>query len=275
MPARIITVTSGKGGVGKTTTTANLATGLAFLGKKVLAIDTDIGLRNLDVVLGLENRIVYDLVSVVEGRCNVRQALIKDKRLAALYLLPASQTRDKSAVTPTDMVRLTDDLRDQFDFIIIDCPAGIEQGFTNALAPADEVVIVTTPEVSAVQDADRVIGIVEAAKKPTPKLVINRLRINMVRRKDMMDAPGCARAARHPAARCHSRRRERDRVQQPRRAGRPGAQVGCRQSLPGCCSSHHRRQRAACQVGVAGRHVAALEEHGALRAKLHNGYIVR
>ena len=189
MPATILTITSGKGGVGKTTTTANLAAALALLGKRVVAIDTDIGLRNLDVLLGLENRIVYDLISVIEGQCSLRQALIKDKRLAALYLLPASQTRDKSAISAQDMVRLCQEMRPDFDYVLIDSPAGIEQGFHNALAPADDVIIVTTPDISAVQDADRVIGIVETAKKPMPHLIINRLRINMVRRKDMMDAP--------------------------------------------------------------------------------------
>ena len=189
MAATTITITSGKGGVGKTTTTANIGAGLALLGKRVVVIDTDIGLRNLDVVLGLESRIVYDLVAVVEGRCRLRQALIKDKRLAELYLLPASQTREKSAVSPQDLVRVSEDLRTDFDFILIDSPAGIEHGFKTALAPADEIIVVTTPEVSAVRDADRVIGIVEQAKKPLPRLIINRIRLDMVRRKDMMDTP--------------------------------------------------------------------------------------
>ncbi len=189
MAATTITVTSGKGGVGKTTTTANVGAGLALLGKRVVVIDTDIGLRNLDVVLGLESRIVFDLVAVVEGRCQVRQALIKDKRLAELYLLPAAQTREKSAVSSQDLTRVCQDLRKDFDFILVDSPAGIEHGFKTALAPADEIIVVTTPEVSAVRDADRVIGIVEQAHKPLPRLIINRVRIDMVRRKDMMDTP--------------------------------------------------------------------------------------
>jgi len=189
MPATTLTITSGKGGVGKTTTTANLAAGLALLGKRVVAIDTDIGLRNLDVVLGLDDRIVYDLVSVVEGRCVLRQALIKDKRLTALYLLPASQTHDKTAITPRDMIRICDELRPSFDFILIDCPAGIEQGFQNAIAPADDAIVVTTPDVSAVQDADRVLGLIEREKHVRPRLIINRLRPSMVRRKDIMDVP--------------------------------------------------------------------------------------
>lgn len=185
--ARVITITSGKGGVGKTTTTANLSVALAQLGYKVAAIDADIGLRNLDVVLGLENRIVYDIVDVVEGRCRLRQALIRDKRLPELYLLPAAQTRDKTAVSPADMVRLCDQLRAEVEFVFIDSPAGIEQGYKNAIAPADEVLIVTTPEVSAVRDADRIIGLVEAAEKGPARLIINRIKPELVRKGDMLD----------------------------------------------------------------------------------------
>ncbi len=186
MAARILTITSGKGGVGKTTATANLGVALALQSQRVVTIDADIGLRNLDVVMGLENRIVYDLIDVVEGRCRLRQAMIRDKRLSELYLLPAAQTRDKTAVSPEDMVRLTDQLRSEFDFIIIDSPAGIEQGFKNAIAPADEVLIITTPEVSAVRDADRIIGLVEAEEKGPAHLIINRLRPDMIRREDML-----------------------------------------------------------------------------------------
>lgn len=182
----VIVITSGKGGVGKTTTTANIGTGLALLGKKVVLIDTDIGLRNLDVVMGLENRIVYDLVDVIEGNCRVKQALIKDKRYDGLYLLPAAQTRDKSAVSPTQMVKLCGEIRDDYDYIIIDCPAGIEQGFKNAIAGADKAVVVTTPEVSAVRDADRIIGLLEANEIRNPKLLVNRVRPEMVKRGDMM-----------------------------------------------------------------------------------------
>lgn len=187
MSAIIITITSGKGGVGKTTTTANLSAALASQGKKVVAIDADIGLRNLDVVMGLENRIVYDLVDVVEGTCRLRQAMIRDKRLNDLYLIPAAQSRDKTAVTPGDMIELTNQLRDEFDFIIIDSPAGIEQGFKNAIAPADRVLIVTTPEVSAVRDADRIIGLIESDEKGPGDLIINRLRHDMVKRGDMLN----------------------------------------------------------------------------------------
>jgi septum site-determining protein MinD len=186
MVAKVVTITSGKGGVGKTTATANIAAALAVDGSKVICIDSDIGLRNLDVVLGLENRIVYDLVDVVEGRCRLRQAMIRDKRLPELFLIPAAQTRDKSAVTPSDMVRLCDDLRMEFDWILIDSPAGIERGFRNAIAPADIVVVVTNPEVSAVRDADRIIGLVEAEEKGPTRLIINRIKPAMVRRGDML-----------------------------------------------------------------------------------------
>lgn len=184
--AKVITITSGKGGVGKTTATANIGAALAALGHKVVCIDADIGLRNLDVVMGLENRIVYDIVDVVEGRCKLRQALIRDKRLEELYLIPAAQTRDKNAIAPKDMLRVADELRKDFDYIIIDSPAGIERGFKNAIAPADEIVIVTNPEVSAVRDADRIIGIVEAEQKGPAKLVVNRINMELVERGDML-----------------------------------------------------------------------------------------
>ncbi len=187
MAGRIITLTSGKGGVGKTTVTANLGVALARCAQRVVCVDADIGLRNLDVVMGLENRIVYDLVDVVEGRARLRQALIKDKRLPELQLLPAAQTREKSAVTEKQMIKLCEDLRKDFDFVLIDSPAGIEHGFKNAVAPADEIVIVVTPEVSAVRDADRVIGLVDANEKTPPRLIINRLRPAMVRRGEMLD----------------------------------------------------------------------------------------
>lgn len=186
MSATVITITSGKGGVGKTTTTANLGVALGMLSQRVVIIDADIGLRNLDVVMGLENRIVYDLVDAVEGHCRLRQALIRDKRLSELYLLPAAQKRDKSAVSPEQMVAVCDELRPDFDFILVDSPAGIEQGYRNAVAPADRVVIVTTPEVSAVRDADRIVGLVEAGEKGPALLIINRLNSEMVRRGQMM-----------------------------------------------------------------------------------------
>ncbi len=186
MAGKVITITSGKGGVGKTTTTANLGTALALLGKKVAVVDADIGLRNLDVVMGLENRIVYDIVDVVEGRARLKQALIKDKRLPELALLPAAQTRDKNAVSPNQMKALCALLREDFDFVLIDCPAGIEQGFRNAIAGADDVLIVTTPEVSAVRDADRIIGLVESSGLPHPRLILNRIKPKMVARGDMM-----------------------------------------------------------------------------------------
>ena len=184
--SEVIVITSGKGGVGKTTTTANVGTGLAQLNKKVVLIDTDIGLRNLDVVMGLENRIVYNLVDVVEGSCRIKQALIKDKKYPNLSLLPSAQTRDKSSVTPEQMKKLTDELREEFDYILLDCPAGIEQGFQNAIAGADRAVIVTTPEVSAIRDADRIIGLLEANEIKQTQLIVNRLRMDMVKRGDMM-----------------------------------------------------------------------------------------
>ena len=186
MGARVIVITSGKGGVGKTTTTANIGASLAEKGHKVLLIDTDIGLRNLDVVMGLENRIVYDLIDVIEGRCRVSQALIKDKRCPNLVLLPAAQIRDKNDVNADQMKELISSLKDSFDYILIDCPAGIEQGFKNAIAAANEAVVVTTPEVSATRDADRIIGLLEAAGIKNPRLVINRLRIDMVKDKNML-----------------------------------------------------------------------------------------
>ncbi|AHF10825.1 MULTISPECIES: septum site-determining protein MinD [Dehalobacter] len=182
-----IVVTSGKGGVGKTTTTANLGTALAFAGFKVALVDTDIGLRNLDVVMGLENRIVYDIVDVTSGSCRIKQALIKDKRFNSLHLLPAAQTKDKTAVSPDEMEVLCEELREEFDYTLIDCPAGIEQGFYNAIAGADKAIVVTTPEVSAVRDADRIIGLLESADLRNPKLIINRIRPRMVKQGDMMD----------------------------------------------------------------------------------------
>ena len=186
MGARVIVITSGKGGVGKTTTTANIGAALADKGHKVLLIDTDIGLRNLDVVMGLENRIVYDLIDVIEGRCRVSQALIKDKRCPNLVLLPAAQIRDKNDVNTDQMKELIFSLKESFDYILIDCPAGIEQGFKNAIAAANEAIVVTTPEVSATRDADRIIGLLEAAGIKNPRLVINRLRIDMVKDKNML-----------------------------------------------------------------------------------------
>ncbi len=184
--SEVIVVTSGKGGVGKTTTSANVGTGLAKLNKKVVLIDTDIGLRNLDVIMGLENRIVYNLVDVIEGNCRAKQALIKDKRYPNLFLLPSAQTRDKTSVTPEQMKKLTDELREEFDYIILDCPAGIEQGFKNAIAGADRALVVTTPEVSAIRDADRIIGLLEANEMKRTDLIVNRVRMDMVQRGDMM-----------------------------------------------------------------------------------------
>ena len=184
--SEVIVITSGKGGVGKTTTTANVGTGLAMLNKKVVMIDTDIGLRNLDVVLGLENRIVYNLVDVVEEKCRLKQALIKHKKYDNLFLLPSAQTRDKDSVTPEQMKNLVDELRAEFDYILLDCPAGIEQGFRNAIAGADRALVVTTPEVSAIRDADRIVGLLEANDLRKIDLILNRLRVDMVKRGDML-----------------------------------------------------------------------------------------
>ncbi len=186
MAGKVLTITSGKGGVGKSTTSANLALGLALSGKKVVAIDLDIGLRNLDMILGLENRIVYDVVNIVEKTCKLNQALIKDKRTENLFLIAAAQTRDKSAVTSEQIKELAEELKKDYDYIILDSPAGIEGGFKNAMEPADEVIIVTTPEISAVRDADRVIGILEANSKTETNLIINRIDPTLVKRGDMM-----------------------------------------------------------------------------------------
>mgnify|MGYP001251300800 CR=1 FL=1 len=183
-----IVITSGKGGVGKTTTTANLGTALALQGKKVCLVDTDIGLRNLDLILGLDNRIIYDLVDVIEGRCKVHQALVKDKRVDdKLFLLPAAQTTDKNAVTPEQMKNLIDELKREYDYVLIDCPAGIEQGYRNAVAGADSAIVVTTPEISAVRDADRIIGLLEKEPINPPKLIINRIKKDLISQDDMMD----------------------------------------------------------------------------------------
>ena len=182
----VIVITSGKGGVGKTTTTANIGIDLSSAGKKVLVIDTDLGLRNLDVVLGLENRIVYNLVDVIESKCRLKQAVIKDTRFENLYLLPSAQTKDKTSVSPEQMKKLIDELKDDYDFILLDCPAGIEQGFKNAIAGAQRSIVVTTPEVSSIRDADRIIGLLEASGIRKNELLINRLRVDMVRRGDMM-----------------------------------------------------------------------------------------
>lgn len=184
---RAIVVTSGKGGVGKTTTSANIGTTLALAGKKVCLVDGDIGLRNLDVMMGLENRVVFDLVDVIEERCQLKQALIKDKRFdERLFLLPASQTKDKSAVTPEVFATMVAQLKDDFDYVIIDCPAGIEQGFRNAVAGADEAIVVTTPENTAVRDADRVVGLLEKESLSSRKLIVNRLRQQMVESGEML-----------------------------------------------------------------------------------------
>lgn len=187
MSGRVIVITSGKGGVGKTTTNANIGTALAKAGNKVVMIDTDLGLRNLDLLLGLENRIVYTIVDVVEERCKLKQALVKDKKNPNLCLLAAAQTRDKTAVTEEQLKDICDKLKEDFDFILVDCPAGIEQGFQNAVAGATEAIVVTTPEMSAVRDADRIIGLLEAKEEiKSYKLLLNRVRPNLIKSNDMM-----------------------------------------------------------------------------------------
>ena len=186
MGARVIVITSGKGGVGKTTSTANVAVALAKKGKKVVAIDADIGLRNLDMVMGLESRVVYNFIDVIEKNCRLNQAMVRDKRVENLYLLPAAQTRTKDAVTPEQMAELCEQLRPDFDFIILDCPAGIEGGFRNAAAGADEALVITTPEVPAVRDADRIIGMLESMGKSPIRLIINRFRAAMVQNNEML-----------------------------------------------------------------------------------------
>jgi len=189
MPGKSFVITSGKGGVGKTTVTSNLGTALSLRGRKVCVVDADIGLRNLDVVMGLESRVVYDLVHVIEGQCRLKQALIKHKKAEGLFLLPASQTRNKEAITPEQMKDLIQRLKteEQFDYVFVDCPAGIEHGFKNAIAGADEAIIVTTPDVSAIRDADRIIGLLQAAEMYDPKLIINRFSLELVGKSSMMD----------------------------------------------------------------------------------------
>jgi len=188
MSGRVITITSGKGGVGKTTASANIGVALASTGASVALVDMDIGLRNLDILMGLENRVVYNLVDVVEERCKLRQALVKDKKMPNLSLLPAAQTRDKTAVNAEQMKQLCRELKELFEFVVIDSPAGIESGFQNAVAGAEEAIVITTPEMSAVRDADRIIGLLEARKDEIQeyRLVINRIRPSMVKSNDMM-----------------------------------------------------------------------------------------
>ncbi len=185
MEGKVIVITSGKGGVGKSTTTAAIGAALALDGKKVAVVDMDIGLRNLDVIMGLENRIVFNVVDAAKGKCKIKQAAIKDRKIENLFLIPASQSDNKNVLTPDEMVRLAKRLKHEFDFVLMDCPAGIEQGFENSVAGADEAIVVCTPEVSAVRDADRIIGLLYA-RAITPKLIINRIVPRMVDNGDML-----------------------------------------------------------------------------------------
>ncbi|NLV16880.1 MAG: septum site-determining protein MinD [Syntrophomonadaceae bacterium] len=183
---QVVVITSGKGGVGKTTTVANVSMGLANLGYKVVALDLDIGLKKLDLIMGLENRVIYDIVQVLEGECTIKQAVVKDRRNPNLYMLPAAQTRNKEDVTEEQIKKLIAELRKEFDFVLLDSPAGIEQGFRNAIAAADWAVVVTNPEISAVRDADRIIGMLESAQFNNIKLIVNRIRPEMVKDGDML-----------------------------------------------------------------------------------------
>ena len=182
-----IVITSGKGGVGKTTTTANIGTALASIGKKVVVIDGDTGLRNLDVLLGLENRIVYTIIDVIEGRCRLKQGLIKDKRFPNLCLLPTAQTKDKDDISAQDMLKIVNELKEDFDYVLIDSPAGIEQGFENAVIGAERAIIVVNPEITSVRDADRVIGKLDSKGLEDHAVIINRLNYEMTKNGDMLD----------------------------------------------------------------------------------------
>jgi septum site-determining protein MinD len=184
-----IVITSGKGGVGKTTTTANIGTALAALGKKVVVVDGDTGLRNLDVLMGLENRIVYTIIDVIENRCRTKQALIKDKRFPNLFLLPTAQTKDKDDISTQQMLKLVNELKEEFDYVLIDCPAGIEQGFENAIVGAERAIVVVNPEITSVRDADRVIGKLDAKGLEDHQVIVNRLNYEMTQKGDMLDVP--------------------------------------------------------------------------------------